>query len=274
MSRFLLLACCLTCWVGPAAAQTTIPVDVHAAYLHTDVADMANDAVPISLASLGLAPGYTISLECAGDWNAGPGGDVQTNLLAIFSSDATLLASTLLHRVPGAIDAGLYNYSGPTWPDNEPTDIPEDFLVGRPGITIVIPPGATQLFVTPADIYYKDNSDPDGDLGVTITLVSATSVSPEGPGPSHLSLSARPNPFTVETAIAFRLDNPTTMRLTIHDVTGRVVRTLLAGSVPPGSHLTSWNGRDSNGRRVPAGSYFARLEGAGHTEVVRISLVR
>ena len=143
MTRFLLLACCVLASVRPAAAQWTIPVDVHAAYLHIDTVDNANGAVAIDLAALGLLPGYTIALECSGDWDPGPGDDVQTNLLAVFSGSATLLDRTLLHRVPDAIGTELGNYSGGTWPSNEPTDISEDFLVSRPGVTVKIPPGAT-----------------------------------------------------------------------------------------------------------------------------------
>jgi hypothetical protein len=273
MPRCLLLAFCLLGAAGPAAGQTTIPIDVHKAYLHLDPADIADDAFPIALASLGLAPGYTISLETAGDWHAGPGGDTQTGLLGVFSNGDVLLGPTLPNRVPGALDAGLYNFSGGTWPNNQPTDIPYDFHFLRPGITIVIPSGATHLFVTPADIYYRDNSDPDADLGVTITLVSAVSVPPGAPASPRLMLTAQPNPFAAETSIAFHLEAAATMRLTIHDVTGRLVRTLLAGTLAAGDHRMSWDGNDAAGRRVPAGSYFVRLADAGRVETARLSRV-
>ena len=273
MSRFTCFAMCLLLSGGAASAQTTIPVDVLSAYLHLDPADLANPAQPIDLASMGLVPGYVIGLECAGDWNAGPGGDVQTNLLGVFSSDASLLAPSLLHRVPGAIDGGSYNFSGSTWPGGEPTDIPEDFLIGRPGISIKIPPGATRLFVTPADIYYRDNSDPDGDLGVTITLISTASVPAGGPNSQHLKLSAQPNPFTAASSITFATAGAANMRLTVHDLTGRAVRTLVTGSLQPGSHLERWDGRDASGRRVPAGIYFARLEGGVRPETTRLVLL-
>jgi hypothetical protein len=274
MSRILLVASCLLGCAGPVVAQAVVPIDVHSAYLHVDTADFANPALAIDLGALGLAPGYTIGLECAGAWDPGPGGDDQTNLLGVFSDSATLLDRSLLHRVPGAIDAGLDNNSGSTWPSGEPTDIAEDFLIGRPGIAIVIPAGATHLFVTPADIYYTDNSDPDGDLGVTITLISTTAVAPASPGLPSLALSARPNPTGGEASIAFRLAAAATVRLTIHDVTGRLVRTLIAGGMEPGSHLARWDGSDSDGRRVPSGSYFARLAGGACERTTRISLLR
>jgi hypothetical protein len=277
MPRITLVTCALLCWALPAAAQTTIPVDVFAAYLHIDPADIASNAQPIDLAGLGLAPGYTIRLEPSGDWDAGPGEDVQTNMLGVFSGNATLLAPHLPHRVPGAIPASISDFTGGTWPGGQPTDIPEDFLISGPGVpnvTLQIPPGATHLFVTPADIYYRDNGDPDGDFGVKITLISTTSVAGGGPGATELSLSTHPNPFAAETAIAFRLQRSESVRLTIHDVGGRLLRTLLAETLPLGSHLARWNGRDDSGRRVPAGSYFARLERAGRMAATRVVLVR
>ncbi len=247
---------------------------MHGAYLHVDPADLTSPAVPIDLGALGLVPGYTIGIESSGDWHAGPGGDTQTNLLAVFSGSAILLGPTLPHRVPGAIDSSIDNFSGGTWPGNEPTEIPEDFTVGRPGISIVIPAGATHLFVTPADIYCRDNSDPDGDLGVTITLLSTTSVPGGGPGGGRLELSARPNPFTSESSIAFQLVEAANLRLTIHDPAGRLMRTLRAGRLEAGNHVARWDGRDESGPRVPAGIYFASLRGGGHVEATRLVLIR
>jgi hypothetical protein len=273
MFRIVLVIAGLFLAVAPAAAQTTILIDVHSAFLHLDRVDQANGALAIDLGALGLAPGYTIGLESSGDWDAGPGGDTQTLLLGVFSAGTTLLDRALAHRVPGAIDAGIYNFSGGTWPNNEPTDIIEDFAIDRPGITIVIPPGATHLFVTPADIYYLDNDDPDGDLGITITLVSTAvpGLDPDAPG---LALAALPNPFTAESSIGLRLADPAAVRLTVHDVTGRLVRTLLAGVLPAGDHRVRWDGRDAAGRTVAAGSYRVRFEGGGTVRGMQVIRLR
>jgi hypothetical protein len=57
------------------------------------------------------------------------------------------------------------------------TDIPEDFRVAN---TIVqVPFGASHLFIAAHDIYYSDNSDPDGDFGVRITQVASSVPVPE-----------------------------------------------------------------------------------------------
>ena len=271
--RSMTMAICLLCSTAPVAAQTIIPIGVHSAYLHIDRSDTASAAYAIDLAALGLVPGYTILLEPVGDWDAGPGGDVQTGLLGIFSGNATVLPGSLLHRIPGAIDAGPDSFSGGTWPNGEPTEVAEDFSIQPPGLSIVIPPGATTLFVTPADIYYTDNEDPDGDLGVRITLTSTTGVAP-GADTESTAPFASPNPFVSRTSIAFRLESSTNTRLTIHDLSGRRIRTLIEARMPPGEHHADWDGRDGSGRTAPAGAYFTRLEIEGRILATRIVRVR
>lgn len=255
-----------------APAQTTVPVDALAAYLHLDPADTASAAVAIPLAGLGLLPGSTVRIQPVGDWDNGPGGDGFVNMLAVFSASPTLLGPAAAHRVPDAVGAGIPAFTGGTWPGNEPTDIPEDFvMLSTAGVVVVIPSGATHLFATPADIYYRDNSDPDGDLGVQLTLVPTTGA-PEGIGRPD-RLTARPSPFARETTILFETSQAGAVRLTVHDVTGRLVRTLLDGGVPDGRHSVAWDGRSAAGVRAVPGTYFVRVDTAHGTQTRSVTLV-
>ncbi|MBE0431829.1 T9SS type A sorting domain-containing protein [candidate division WOR-3 bacterium] len=47
--------------------------------------------------------------------------------------------------------------------------------------------------------------------------------------------------------------------LKIHDLTGRVVRTLFSDVASTGNYILQWDGTDQSNRRVPAGTYFLRL---------------
>jgi flagellar hook assembly protein FlgD len=47
--------------------------------------------------------------------------------------------------------------------------------------------------------------------------------------------------------------------LGIYDVAGKLVRTLVDGTVKPGNHSVTWNRTDNGGRRVANGTYFYRL---------------
>jgi hypothetical protein len=64
-----------------------------------------------------------------------------------------------------------------------------------------------------------------------------------------------PNPFTVETALRFTVDRTAWIRLTIHDVLGREVETLVDGTRQPGHYTSYWTARG-----LASGVYFCRLE--------------
>jgi flagellar hook assembly protein FlgD len=83
------------------------------------------------------------------------------------------------------------------------------------------------------------------------------------------------NPFRERAELAFALPADGTARLTVFDVSGRRVRTLVDGSVAAGEHVVVWDGADARGRAVAAGSYFVRLEVPSYAPLVkRLLLVR
>jgi hypothetical protein len=86
--------------------------------------------------------------------------------------------------------------------------------------------------------------------------------------------SNQPNPFNPRTTTRFDLPAAGSIRLAIYDLAGRLVRVLVEGEIPAGSHEAVWDGRDSTGRSAPSGSYLARLVAGGKVERVRLSLVR
>lgn len=83
---------------------------------------------------------------------------------------------------------------------------------------------------------------------------------------------ARPNPFRAGTRIVFDLAVPLTGNLAVFDAAGRRVRVLASGTFSAGPHGCDWDGFDTRGESVRAGSYFARLL-AGH-ESLECSIVR
>ena len=156
------------------AQGTTIGIDARRTYLRTSSDGGALAAIPIDLASLGLAPGDKISLTRVGDFNCHSScGDLSISMGAVFSSSATLLASSQLNRVPGAVDAGVDVVTGLTFFGGLPTDIPQDFAVSGTGVALTVPAGATHLFVAALDSLYGDNGDPDGDFAVRIDELKA-----------------------------------------------------------------------------------------------------
>ena len=85
----------------------------------------------------------------------------------------------------------------------------------------------------------------------------------------RVSLSARGN-----TVISYRLAAAARVRLTVFDVRGRRVATLVDGPVEAGRHDVTWNGRAAEGGAAPPGLYMVRLEGAGATTSAKLILAR
>ncbi len=84
----------------------------------------------------------------------------------------------------------------------------------------------------------------------------------------------RPNPFALETRIAFRLPERGAVQLTVHDLQGRLVRTLIDGLQSGGSHHVIWDGRDDAGLAQNTGVYFYRLESGSEQRVRKMTLLR
>ena len=68
-----------------------------------------------------------------------------------------------------------------------------------------------------------------------------------------------PNPFNASTTIAFDLNRPTPVRLTVYNLGGQALKTLLARPLPAGHHRAMWDGSDRLGRPVASGLYLLRL---------------
>lgn len=106
-------------------------------------------------------------------------------------------------------------------------------------------------------------------------VVSLGQITARAASGGRISLApARPNPAASVTALTLELDRRGDVRLELFDVAGRRVRTLLQGSLPPGAHEIPWDGCDEHGRRVPAGTYWARLAAGHQLAGARILMVR
>ncbi len=68
-----------------------------------------------------------------------------------------------------------------------------------------------------------------------------------------------PNPFRPTTSIRFYLSQPAHVRLSIYDVSGRLVTSLASSDRQAGNHSAVWGGLDDEGQMVTPGVYFCRL---------------
>ena len=77
---------------------------------------------------------------------------------------------------------------------------------------------------------------------------------------SHKLYQSFPNPFSEATVIRYYLARPGHVNLTIYDVLGRLITTLLDQPMEKGYHRIFWNGRNHIGDQVGSGIYIYKLE--------------
>jgi hypothetical protein len=84
----------------------------------------------------------------------------------------------------------------------------------------------------------------------------------------------RPNPFNPVTALSYCIPARGRVELSVYDVAGRRVATLVDGEVGGGYHEAVWDGRSNSGKSVASGIYFARLSAAGETRTRKMILLK
>jgi len=83
-----------------------------------------------------------------------------------------------------------------------------------------------------------------------------------------------PNPFNPTTSISFDLPELSGIRLTVFNILGQVVTSLVDGRLPAGTHTVSWDGTGQAGQRVASGIYFYRLETEAWSEVKKMIMLK
>ncbi|MGE5176742.1 MAG: FlgD immunoglobulin-like domain containing protein [Hyphomicrobiales bacterium] len=85
---------------------------------------------------------------------------------------------------------------------------------------------------------------------------------------------ARPNPFASETEVSYALPRAARVSLRLYDVSGRLVRTLVAGARSEGVHHVRWDGRNDAGGTAVSGIYFVKLSADGIVRTDRLLKLR
>jgi hypothetical protein len=87
-------------------------------------------------------------------------------------------------------------------------------------------------------------------------------------------VTGAPNPFSIETTIRYSLPSSGPVSVAIYDVKGRQVRQLVRADQAQGDHVTVWDGKNTNARRVAPGVYFGVLEFSGERRTRKVVFVR
>jgi uncharacterized repeat protein (TIGR02543 family) len=92
--------------------------------------------------------------------------------------------------------------------------------------------------------------------------------------PTALQLYNYPNPFKAQTNIEYLLPKPGPVRLSIYNLTGQRVRTLVEAMQSAGHNKAQWNGRDDDNRELGSGFYLMQLEAGALRLTRRVVLLK
>jgi len=83
-----------------------------------------------------------------------------------------------------------------------------------------------------------------------------------------------PNPFNPTTNISYVLNETQRTSLTIYDILGRKVCTLVEAVQVPGEYKIQWNGLDYRGQAAPSGIYFYQLVSGDLVKAKKMTLIQ
>jgi len=93
--------------------------------------------------------------------------------------------------------------------------------------------------------------------------------------PSVFALEgAKPNPFNATTNIKFDLPTDSNVRLTVYDVNGKLIRTLVSEELDAGVHTIRWDATDNNGSEIPTGVYFCKMKAGEFSAVSKLMFIK
>ena len=185
-------------------------------------------------------------------------------------------------RVPGLVSIGAYQALSLSCPSDVTLYCGDSIPPAVTGYATASDPGAT--------VSYADDTTGgpcpesmvisrtwvaqlfDLEAGCTQTITLSRTLPRARLFPTH------PNPFVAgagrETVIDYYLPVSGQLRISIYDVVGRRMKTLLDEVQDNGDHEVSWNGQDADGNYVPSGIYLCRLSFGGETQMMKIAMMR
>lgn len=86
--------------------------------------------------------------------------------------------------------------------------------------------------------------------------------------------SIYPNPFNPTTTISYGLSGKAATQITIYDIRGVKVRTLLNASKNPGTYRVVWDGKTDNGHFATTGVYFVKMNAGKYSSTRKVILMK
>jgi hypothetical protein len=214
----------------------------------------APTSAPDVMSALASTPATVVGTSTAGSGFFDPGADLGGGLPA-YSHLSAVITNTGVTGTPPTVNSATYI---------DPTHVQLDLNTNS----------ATPNL--PGEKYSVVITNPDGQsaTGSMILRVTQNPVGVgDGPAAGFALGPVWPNPARLGAAVDFSVARETRVRVSVIDLEGREVATLVDGVRSAGTHHVAWAG-DASRAPAPAGIYFMRYEAAGNLQVRRFVLLR
>ena len=124
-------------------------------------------------------------------------------------------------------------------------------------------------------IQYSASGVPLANIQAKIDELLSTSIVNDEITPQDFALfNNYPNPFNPVTTIRYQIPQQVRVNLSIINVSGQKIATLVNEEQPAGSYSVNWQGKDDNGNSVASGVYFFQLRAESFFKVNKMLLLR
>ena len=118
---------------------------------------------------------------------------------------------------------------------------------------------------------YRGNHHRDGYFDITLASTSFDgTIIPT----KYVLDNNYPNPFNPITRFTYSLPKDSRVKVTIHDINGRIVKTLIDDRQAAGKRSVTWNAKNDKGLPVATGLYFYRMESGDFQSTKKMILLK
>jgi hypothetical protein len=211
------------------------------------------------------------SLHAAFGLSFGSGGEVFTSFE--YSFDVTYLLILKYEIVAGADNdsVSLYIFDAATPPPNIEPGTPTLGPLRTFGNS-EINPGSVNLrqFTATEDIIVDGILVSSTWSGVVTDVINAEIINPV-----EFKLSQNyPNPFNPSTRITYNLPKASTVTLSIYNLLGQHIRTLVNSDQAAGHYEVEWNGSGNSGESIPSGVYVYKIKAGKFEQAKKLVLMK
>jgi hypothetical protein len=221
---------------------------------------------------------YSASSDGGSNWTPGlPFGnsfrdEQQPCLAADLSSPSSYvsLCYSSVSRHSGDTLAAFWTSANPFDLDGwlDPIKVSRFPLAGLPPKLVYVPHAPMRL----PGVFYSQQTE-SGPWGVRFAAPWLASSQTPDPEPRSPAPCLWPNPSTGTVRVSAAVSRPGSYSLTVYDGAGRLVSSVFRGRLEPGPQFWTWDRTSPSGRRIPAGTFFVRLQGPGTCITRRLILL-